>query len=84
VEVNSAVEPETFEFASLDLQNVHSVKSIILEVEAIKICLFGDFDEALLLKTIKTYDAGKPADFAISISSSMTEVAFVCARRLLE
>ena len=32
----------------------------------------------------KTYDAGKPADFAWSIKSRITEVAFVWARRLLE
>lgn len=51
---DSDVEAEIFEFASLDVPGACSAKSIILEVGAVKIHLDSDFDETLLLKTIKT------------------------------
>jgi len=50
----SEEETETFEFASLNVPGTCSAKSITLEVGAVKILLYSDFDETLLLKTIKT------------------------------
>lgn len=51
---DSVVEPETSEFASLDVSSTCSAKSITLEIGSVRIHLGNDFNEALLIKTIRT------------------------------
>ncbi|MCQ1529147.1 IS66 family insertion sequence element accessory protein TnpA [Lutispora saccharofermentans] len=51
---DSGAEAGIFEFASLNVPDTCSAKSIILEFGAVKIHLNTDFDEKLLLKTIRT------------------------------
>ncbi len=53
-ETECIIESESIQFATIDVPGTHTNNSITLEVGFVKIHLASDFDEALLLKAIKT------------------------------